>query len=305
MKVLVTGANGFIGRHLVERCAQAGWDVAAVQRRGTITKLCQVFPDLKLSAADLEGVDVIYHLAGAAHARARQSQKQLNAINVDASVELMQTAVLAGVPKFVYLSSIKVLGDVSQQPFKVDDAYNPGDRYARSKVLAEQGLQQIAAGATELSIVRPPLVYGVGVGANFEQLIRWAVSGWPLPLAQATAPRAWVGVRNLVNFLTHLGSPQLSRTGGIWHLRDDEEVSVVQMIDKIVHCAERGVRVWPVSPGLAMFGATLIGRRAMAQRLFLPLQVDMQTTQTELEWHPTYRQHEELEQVVRWYLQRD
>ncbi|MEM7098155.1 MAG: NAD-dependent epimerase/dehydratase family protein [Pseudomonadota bacterium] len=303
MRVLVTGANGFIGGHLVERLAQAGWEVGAVQRQGTITRLAQVFPNLDLTPEQMEGYDVVYHLAGAAHARVKTSQKALDAINAGASVKLFESANQAGVQKFVYLSSIKVLGDESQTPFAEDAPFNPGDKYARSKVAAERGLRDVheRVGKTQLAIVRPPLVYGVGVGANFAQLLKWALSGWWLPLARASAPRSWVGVRNLVNFLLHVGGPQLARIDGVWHVRDEEESSVVQMIDKIVHCAEQQPRVWNLHPGAAMIGATLLGRRRTAQRLFLPLQIDMQATQAALDWHPTYRQHEELEQVVTWF----
>ena len=302
MRVLVTGANGFVGAHLVTRLVQADWQVAGVQRQGRITQLSQVFAGLDLHPEQLQQFDVIYHLAGAAHAQAKGANKKtLIATNADASVALFRSAVQAGVKKFVWLSSIKVLGDVSSTPFQPADPYNPGDNYARSKVRGEELLLAEPSGHTELAVVRPPLIYGPGVKANFVQLLRWSLSGWPLPLAQANQPRAWLGVRNLVNFLYHLGAPQLARIGGVWHLRDEEESSVVQIVDKISHLAGKPIRLWGVNPSAAIGAGTLVGKRAALRRLFLPLQVNMDTTLAGLDWQPTYRQHEELEQVLKWY----
>ena len=303
MKALVTGANGFIGEHLVKRLSHAGWEVAGVQRQGQITHLNQVFANLNIPCDKLEDVDVIFHTAGLAHSHAKGSSKKvMEQVNAHDSVTLFDAASAAGVKKFVWLSSIKVLGDVSQTPFKPTDAHAPCDRYARSKALGEVLLQEASAkqNSTHLAIVRPPLVYGPGVGANFLKLGQWALSGWPLPLLQATAPRAWIGVRNLVNFLLHLGAPQLANVSGIWHVRDEEEASVVQMIGKICDLAGQPKRLFSVHPTVFKTMVTVMARPSLAQRFFAPLQIDIAESQSELDWHPTYRQREELEEFLAW-----
>ena len=307
MKALVTGANGFIGQHLVRRLSYAGWEVAGVQRQGQITHLNQVFGSLDIPPDKLSDVDVIYHTAGLAHSNAKSSSKKvMEQVNAHDSVSLFNNASAAGVGKFVCLSSIKVLGDVSSTPFKPSDPHAPTDRYARSKALAEVLLQQASAAqesthsSTHLAIVRPPLVYGAGVSANFLKLGHWALSGWPLPLLQATAPRAWIGVRNLVNFMLHLGAPHLADVSGIWHVRDEEEASVVQMIGKICDLAEQPKRLFSVHPTMFKTMVTLMARPSLSQRFFAPLQIDISESQTELDWHPTYRQREELEEFLDW-----
>ena len=311
-RVLVTGANGFIGRHLTPAVHAAGHRTEGVVRMAvpgeTLNgqgELHKVWPSLGLIADDLAGVDCLFHLAGLAHAGARGADRQaLFHVNLDQTVNLYRQAVRAGVKRFIWLSSIKVLGDSSTSPLAVGAPYRPGDDYAASKAAAEQQLLSEPAGNTQLCIVRPPLVYGVGVQANFLRMLRFALSGWPLPFKSATAPRAWLSVHNLVDLLLALGRAEGLPGQSIWHVRDAEETAVTDMLALMAGCAGRGLQQWPVPPGVAMWAARLVGKGDMAARLFLPLQVDMTETGAKLQWQPEVAQSQAIEEVVQWYQTR-
>jgi nucleoside-diphosphate-sugar epimerase len=286
---LVTGASGFIGTHLCAALRGLGWHVA-IAARG--------------HRRDLSGVDAVFHLAGIAHAGvAGADSDTLRRVNVDATVELYEQARVAGVGRFVWLSSIKVLGDVSQRPLRIDDRPAPQDDYARSKTLAEEALLATAAGASDLCIVRPPLVYGPGVRANFYQLMAWSLKPWPLPLGSAQAPRAWVSVNNLVELMVRLADPA-TPTQPLWHVRDNEERSVADMVRLICSAAGKQARLWPLPGNVARFAGAAVGRKGWATRLFSPLQVDMGETVTRLGWTPAHDQTSEIQRVVSWYLAR-
>ena len=303
--VLVTGANGFVGRHLVPALHEQSHQVMGVMRTDDATiaeRLTHTWPTLGLIADDLRDVDTVIHLAGMAHAPAQGADRAaLFNVNVDQSVNLYRQAVAAGVRRFIWLSSIKVLGDRSAGPLSVDAPYLPGDDYAASKVDAEKCLLAEPAGDTALCIVRPPLVYGPGVKANFLSMLRYATSVWPLPLASALAPRAWLGVHNLVDLLLHLLENELVVEPRIWHVRDAEESSVRDMLELIATQAGHKLKLWRCPPALAMGGASLIGQGARAARLFEPLQVDMQQTESLLGWQPPHSQAQQIEETVGWY----
>ncbi len=311
-RVLVTGANGFIGRHLTPALHRAGHQTEGVVRVASTAAaqdvhdaLYKVWPSLGLIADDLAGVDSLYHLAGLAHAGARSADRQaLFHVNMDQTVNLYRQAVQAGVKRFIWLSSIKVLGDSSPNPLPVNAPYRPGDDYAASKMAAEQRLLTEPAGQTQLCIVRPPLVYGVGVQANFLSMLRYALCGWPLPFKAATAPRAWLSVHNLVGLLLSLGRADGLPQRSIWHVRDAEETSVSAMLTLMAAHAGRRSHQWPLPPGLAMALARLVGKGDMAVRLFLPLQVEMSETAAQLHWQPEVAQSNAIEEVVQWYQTR-
>lgn len=285
----VTGASGFIGGHLVSALEKQGWQVRCIPRAG-------------LKAPDLQNVDTLFHLAGLAHAGAQGAdRREMFAVNAELTLALYRQAIEADVGRFVWLSSIKVLGDDSEQPLTVEAPYQPGDVYAESKAEAERMLLEQARGHTRLSIVRPPLVYGCGVRANFYALLSAADSSWPLPLKSALAPRAWVGVDNLVDLLLSLADRSENGEQEIWHVRDLEESNVGQMVSDCRELMGRSARLWPVTPKVAMAAGTLLGRKDVISRLFQPLRVDMSATQRELGWQPPYAQSHQLKQVVAWY----
>ncbi|MEM9624386.1 MAG: NAD-dependent epimerase/dehydratase family protein [Pseudomonadota bacterium] len=305
MRVLVTGANGFIGGHCVSTMRQMGWQMDGVVRNGASTPaagLHRVHTSLALQADDLAGVDVIFHLAGLAHDRVTAAQPgglqaQLHQVNAQATQALYDQAAIAGVPRFIWLSSIKVLGEGKAGDYQVDDPRQPQGLYATSKAAAETSLLANQVPSTQLAIVRPPLVYGPGVKANFLKLMHYARSPWPLPLGGAQQPRAWLSVHNLVDLLIRLAQHNCQ---GIWHVRDAEQPGTSAMLQQLAAAAGNTSRQWHVADQLVCRLAGMVGRGDLAQRIFGRLTVDMQTTCSALNWQPPYTQAAEVNKAMAW-----
>ena len=207
----VTGASGFIGSALVRRLERRGQEVLPAVRgeaaRGIGDLARRSETDL---ARALAGADCVYHLAGLNEGSRHVTAADYEAVNRDLTLRLFHAAAAAGVRIFVWLSTIKVLGEVAETPLEPQAPYAPEGYYALSKAAAERALLDSGGHSTSLAIVRPPLVYGPGVGGNFAALMRLCRTGLPLPLAGATALRSMVGLANLVDFLAGLagGGPQ-------------------------------------------------------------------------------------------------
>ena len=301
---VVTGANGFVGRHLCGELVRRGWQVRVITRgeapAATLRLDVALDADCVDLAARLAGADAVYHLAGIAHERIAQADPdRLWPLTLMPPAVCLRPADQAGVPQVVWLSSIKVLGDVSQRPLRPNDPYRPGDAYARSKVHAEQALQDFPANIAHLAIVRPPLVYGSGVGGNFLRLLRWVNSGVPLPLAAAAGLRSMVGVDNLCDLLLRLGAPM----AGIFHVADRDDLSVAQLIGMLCEALQRPNRLWPVSDGLLAGVARLAGRAEFHSRLFDSLQVDQSDTAQALGWQPPHTNQQQLQLAATWFQQ--
>jgi UDP-glucose 4-epimerase len=195
----------------------------------------------------------------------------------------------------VFLSSVKVLGDVSIRPLRVDDPYAPGDAYGRSKVKAEQSLLEAQMRHPEISLVilRIPLVYGPGVKANFRTLLRWAARGrrgFVLPFGRARSPRSIISVRNLCDAL----SASIGHRG-IFHCADATDVSVAELFEKLGVPASR---LLPVPAWIMRLMLTACGRSAFFERLYLPLQLDTGGTSSELGWEPGHPTDRELAELI-------
>lgn len=298
---LVTGAGGFVGGHLCRYLARAGMSVRQVSGRGAAGERAAI--DLLEPSEDrivraLAGVDVVFYLAAVAHEGvARADPEGLQAVNVEAPLRWLRAAERAGTRRFVWLSTIKVLGDVSLAPLRPEDPYRPGDDYARSKQRAEQLLLGEPRAVTALAVVRPPLVYGPLVRGNFLALLRWGASGMPLPLGRATAPRSMVGVGNLCDLLLRLG-----RDGdGIFHVADPADVCVAELLGQIRALLGRPRRLPPVPPRVLGAAARLLRRPGIYARLFEPLQVDASATHAQLAWAPPRGVTEQLQETVTWF----
>lgn len=291
---LVTGAGGFIGQHLSRHLAHAGVEVPEFSRNSS--------PLSPLSSIDqwsqtLDGIDAIYHLAGIAHRTTTAEELQL--VNVQWPTRLYEAAVAAGVKRFIYLSSIKVLGERSARPFRVADSYAPSNAYAASKVHAERALLAAPAANSRLAIVRPPLTYGPGVKANFLSLLRLArlsQKGLPLPLANATAPRSILGVGNLCDLLQRL----LDSGTGIFHVADAQAFSVSELLALIGELSGKRVRLWGVSAALLEKVLRGIGRAEIYSRLFHPLEIDQSETQKMLQWSAPCSTANRLRETLQW-----
>jgi len=297
---LVTGAGGFVGRHLSRTLAARGHEVRPVSRSarqhpGPYVSVLET--DESALTRALGGVDNVYFLAGMAHRPLTAADAgPLHALNVAAPLRWLEAADRAGVRRFVWLSSIKVLGDTSTRPLTAQDPYAPADAYARSKAAAEQALLGSPRSALALAVVRPPLVYGPGVGGNFAALLRWAAGPAPLPLGCATAPRSLVSVGNLCDLLG-----RLSEDGsGVYHVADDEDVHVAKLLGEVRRLLGRPPRLLAVPRPIMRAAAQVAGRLGVYERLFEPLQVDSAATCQALAWQPPQSRAEALEETVAW-----
>ena len=307
---LVTGSSGFVGRGLVTELRRRGHEARGAVRRqpskaadAKIVAIGHLSDSTDWSAA-LREVDTVFHLAARVHQAGESggdAEADYRRTNTDATVALARAAIDAGVRRFVFVSSVKVMGEVSAaRPFAEDDPPQPQDAYGRSKLAAEQALADLA-GQIEVSIVRPPLVYGPGVRANFLSLLKLAASGWPLPLRAATAPRSMVFIDNLVDALIACatrphGSP------ATYFVSDGRDTSVADLVRLLR--AEMGLpaRLWTLPSGFVQTTARIVGRADAAQRLFSPLQVDIGRIRRELGWSPPVAAEVALHQTVRWFL---
>ena len=278
-RVLVTGANGFVGRALcgalIGRCQVRG----AVRRPGEGCSLdgAELVPGSLSADFDwtdaLVGVSVVVHCAARVHVMNEESADPLaefRRVNVDGTLRLARQAAAAGVRRFVFLSSIKVNGEQTQpgEPFTADQQPNPGDPYGVSKMEAEEGLRALARETgMEVVIIRPPLVYGPGVKANFLAMMRWLKRGIPLPLAAVTGNRrSLVALDNLVDLIvTCLDHPAAANQTFL--VSDGESLSTAALLRRMGEALGRPARLIPVPVRLLKLGATLLGKPGMAQRL--------------------------------------
>ncbi|WP_018873978.1 SDR family oxidoreductase [Thioalkalivibrio sp. ALJ16] len=308
-RVLVTGASGFVGSALVNRLERDGrWDVRAGSRRGgALSNGAEwvVTPSLEAGAdwgGALHGVSAVIHAAARAHVlndAADDPLTEFRRCNVDGTLELARQAAQTGVRRFVFLSSIGVLGRSSERPFRFDDAPSPEDDYAVSKWEAEQGLEDLGRQTgMEVVVVRPPLVYGPNAPGNFGKLMEWVARGVPLPLGAVTRNRrSLVGLDNLVDLLvTCLEHPAAANR--VFLAGDGEDLSTTDLLRRVAAAMGRRTRLVPVPPVLLRAGARAVGRGEMARRLLDSLQVDISHTRETLGWEPPVSVDEGLRRAV-------
>ncbi|MBD3845333.1 NAD-dependent epimerase/dehydratase family protein [Bosea sp. SSUT16] len=261
--ILLTGASGFVGPHVVAALTGAGWRLRLALRRpvpvpaGVETvKIGDLAQPLDWSEA-LRGVDHVVHMAGLAHAGPGLDEALYQRINTQATLELAQAAVTAGVRRFVYLSSIKALsGAFDGPPLTEDAAPAPDDAYGRSKLAAEQGL---AALALDWVALRPVLIYGPGVKANMAALLKLAKLPLPLPLGGLQAPRSLLAVENLAEAIRFALTPACPPRRS-YIVADPEPVSVAGMLTALRSGLGRGSGLLPVPEGWLRLAARLAGR---------------------------------------------
>jgi len=313
--VLVTGANGFIGSELSRRMLAEGWGVrGAIRSSAKKHRLPQGINAIEIGNIDSHtewetavcGIDTIVHLAARVHMMDDITSDPITAfrnINVAGTKRLAQTAESKKVRRFVYVSSIKVNGEGRSDPYTTEDYPSPVGPYAISKFEAEEELHRIAANTGfEVVILRPPLVYGPGVKANFLKLIRIVDRGIPLPLAMAKNHRSMIYLKNLVDaILLCIIHPEAA--GKTFLLSDGKDVSIAELIQMISSALGRPSRLFPLPPELLRFLAKVTGRSNAVSRLLDSLIVDCSRIRTELDWTPPYSMKEGLEETANWYLQ--
>ena len=312
--VLVTGANGFIGKALCRRMLAEGWNVrgavrslsqkAALPSVMDIVEIGSIGPSTEWETA-LEGIDTVVHLAARVHVMDESTADPVTAyreINVAGTTHIAQISKFKEVRRFVYVSSIKVNGEGRADPYTESDQPAPVDPYGISKFEAEQELQSIA-GKTglEVVIVRPPLVYGPEVKANFLQLIKLINRGIPFPFAGVKNQRSMIFLGNLVDALficiTH---PRAA--GNTFLVSDGKNVSTPELIQKISLSLGKPARVFALPTGFLRFLGKLTGKSEAVSRLLDSLIVDSAKIRTELDWKPPFSMEEGLKKTADWYL---
>lgn len=310
-RVLITGASGFLGRALSRRLRADGFTVTALSRNAPVALGESWVKVGQYEDADslLKGQDCVLHLAARVHVMADEDGDSLavyRAANVDLTVHLAQKAAQEGVKRFVFISSVKVHGEESSadRPFSAADPLEPKDPYGISKSEAEQALRLIAKHTgMEVVIIRPPLVYGPGVGANFGSLLRAVVRGLPLPLGAIYNRRSLVGLDNLVDLIVTCATHPKA-AGQAFLVSDDEDLSTPDLIRRIAAATGRPVRLFSVHIVLLSLLGKLFGRSAAVKRLCGNLQVDIANTKAVLGWKPPLDVNEGLRRsTLQWRKQ--
>jgi nucleoside-diphosphate-sugar epimerase len=294
-KLIVTGANGFVGRVLALRLQGSGEQVLGLCRSegalGFPTAMVPSFNDLQSLRQPLNEAEVVVHCAARVHVMQDAEENPLSVfreVNRDMTLALAQMAAESGIRRFVFLSSIKVNGESTsgREPFRPDESSSLEDPYAISKLEAEQGLLQLARETgMEVVIIRPPLVYGPGVKGNFASMIKLVEKGLPLPLGAIHNKRSLVALDNLVDLIiTCIDHPAAANQTFL--VSDGEDLSTTELLRGVAEAMGRPSRLIPVPAGLLRLGATLLGKKAVAQRLLGSLQVDISHTQECLGWKP-------------------
>ena len=294
VQVLLTGASGFIGQALFLRLGADGHLVTALSRDllTTVGESCahQVRSNEKKPSLFVD-IDCVVHLAARVHVMHETTADPLaefRRVNVKGTLNLARQAAAAGVRRFVFISTVKVNGESTQTgvPFTADDTPAPLDAYGVSKMEAEHGLREVAAqSGMEVVIIRPPLVYGPGVKANFAAMMRWLQRGVPLPLGAIDNQRSLVAIDNLVDLIV-LCLKHPAAANQTFLVSDGEDVSTTELLFRMGQAMGCPARLLPVPSSVLKLAGALLGKSDMVQRLCGSLQVDIAKTQDLLGWTP-------------------
>jgi nucleoside-diphosphate-sugar epimerase len=307
---LVTGANGFVGNALCATLLDRGYVVRSAVRENeavvasniVCVKVGEICGQTDWTKA-LLGIDMIIHLAARVHVMndtVVNPLKEFRRVNTAGTLQLARCAAASGVKRLVYVSSIKVNGEETYGGKKFSEADTPAplDAYGVSKLEAEQGLREIALQTgMEVVIIRPPLIYGPGVKANFAVMMRWLKSGVPLPLGAIHNQRSLVSLDNLIDFLvTCLRHPAAANQTFL--VSDGEDVSTTELLHRLGHVLGCQARLVPVPASWIKLGALTVGKQDLVQRLCGSLQVDIEKSRLLLGWSPPISLDEGLSRTV-------
>ena len=314
MKALVTGATGFVGRALVPVLKAAGMDVFCSTREPSaaidgcsMRVVGELGPETDWSGA-LKDIDLVVHLAARVHVMNETSADPLAEnmrINTEGTARLARQAAGAGVSRFLFLSTVKAQGEnTTGSAFQETDTPDPQDPYGIAKLKAEEGLSGIGAETgMEIVILRPPLVYGPGVGGNFLSLLRLCTKGLPLPLGAVHNRRDLIFVGNLAHAiktaLTHHGA-----AGKTYFVRDGEGISTTELIRRLCVALDAPTRLLPFPAYLMRLAGQITGNKAVVSRILESLEIDDTAIRQDLDWTPPYNMLQGLSQTAEWFKAR-
>lgn len=310
---VVTGANGFVGRRLVQDVLDHGWAVRSIvrsdRRAREMRPLSPVVvagdPGLAPEWADaLAGASCVIHLAARVHIMndaARDPLAEFRRVNVDGTRRLLDRASEAGVRRFVFLSSVKAVGEGGLEPYTEDSPCAPSDPYGISKLEAENVVRKLGKElGIETVIIRPPVVYGPHVKANLLRLMQVVSKRVPLPLGSVRNARSLVYVGNLVAGIRRaMEHPKAA--GETFFVSDGEDISTPELVRRLAHHLGSPVRLVPVPVGLMRAGAAVLGRHDLVERLAGSLTVDGSRIRTALQWQPPFTLNAGLADMTAWY----
>lgn len=310
MNVLVTGANGFIGRCLLKSLIGR----PGIHARGAVRSADNRVADGLVAvgclnsgtdwSSALSGIDVVVHTAARTNVMQDDSVDPLaefRKVNVDGAVSLARQAARSGVRRFIFISSIKVNGEQTEpnKPFTADSPAAPKDPYGISKFEAERGIWAIGRETgLEVVVIRPPLIYGPGVKGNFASLVKLVNMGLPLPLGAIHNTRSLVALDNVVDLIVTCIDHRCA-ANQVFLAGDGRGLSTTELLRGVARAMGKRSRLVPVPARVLMFGAALLGKKAAAQRLLCSLQVDISKTCDLLGWQPPLSVEEGLARAVR------
>ncbi|MFJ2540737.1 NAD-dependent epimerase/dehydratase family protein [Pseudomonas sp. NPDC087614] len=316
MNILMTGATGFVGRALLHKLCEVPDDNVVALSRRTIEDaptnskfvISEGFSVPEANLSLLKDIDVVVHCGARAHQMHDDPHtclEEYRRVNVLQTAKLAKQAVEANVKRFIYISSIKVAGELTEKGrvFNAEDTPEPVDPYGVSKMEAERELQRLAAASQmELVIIRPVLVYGPGVKANFLTLISLINRRVPLPFARVRNKRSFVYLGNLVEFIK-LCLVHPAAANNVFLISDGEDLSTPGLVSKISAALGRSTFLIPMPVRLMSLCAIIFGRRAITIRLFSSLQVDVSKNSVLLNWEPPYSVDQGIENTVKAYIE--
>ncbi len=302
-KVLVTGGTGFVGSFVTTALRQAGVNYCTAGRRDADVLIPAITGDTDWYEA-LQGVTQVIHLAGRAHVLEESAADPLaafRAVNTAGTRALATQAAAAGVRRLVFMSTLKVNGEGRQTPYTASDIPAPHGPYAHSKAEAEAGLWDIArTTGMEIVVIRPPLVYGPGVKANFLSLLKSVDRGWPLPLGRANNRRSLIYGANLADAVrVCLHHPQAA--GKTFLVSDGPAMGLADVIKAMATALQRPLRLIPVPIGIMRVAAGLLGKAEAVDKLLGSLTLDDSAIRQCLGWQPPFTLEMGLRATAAWW----
>jgi nucleoside-diphosphate-sugar epimerase len=293
MKILITGSNGFLGKFITKKLSKDLNEIISVTRSISNDSFAIGEIDENTNWTDvLMSCDVVIHLAARVHQMHDDSANPLlefRRVNSAGTLNLARQAKNAGVKRYIFISSIKVNGEESDNSYAEYSLPNPLDPFAISNWEAEQGLNElISEGLMEIVIIRPPLIYGPGVKANFASMIKWIKRGLPLPFGSINNKRSLVAIENLVDFILLCADQSKSPNAAnqTFLISDGHDVSTTQLLNNVRSAYGVKIPLIPVPASLLHFGLNLVGKSELSSRLLGSLTVDISKARNLLGWEP-------------------